>query len=99
MKLTKREQETIINWNRTKDPISISTFDEALANRLMLAGYTPTEKRTYEQGISSYEFEVPKEVLAIRVKKVVSLSDEDKMKVVARLKAGRKAAKNKKSSD
>lgn len=98
MKLTKREQETIINWNRADDLVSISTFDKALANKLLKAGYRPTEQRLFENNVMSYEFELSKDVLAIGLKKKYHYSEDRKMEARIRMENARKA-KNKKSSD
>lgn len=98
MKLTKREQETIINWNRADDLVSISTFDKALANKLLKAGYRPTEQRLFENNVMSYEFELYKDVLAIGLKKKYHYSEDRKMEARIRMENARKA-KNKKSSD
>jgi hypothetical protein len=98
MKLTKREQETIINWNKADDLVSISTFDKALANKLLKAGYRPTEQRLFENNVMSYEFELSKDVLAIGLKKKYYYSEDRKMEARIRMKKAREA-KNKKSSD
>lgn len=98
MKLSKYEQETIINWNKADDLVSISTFDKALANKLLKAGYRPTEQRLFENNIMSYEFEVSKDVLAVGLKKKYHYSEDRKMEARIRMEKAREA-KNKKSSD
>ena len=95
MKLTKREQETIINWNRADDLVSISTFDKALANKLIKAGYRPTEQRLFENNVMSYEFEISKDVLAVGLKRKYNYSEDRKMEARIRMENAREA-KNKK---
>lgn len=96
MKLTKREMETIIVWNEADDEMSISTYNEKLANKLQASGLKPTRVELFNRGTVGYEFECSKTLLKIGLKRV--LSDEERLKHAESLKKAR-AAQNKKSSD
>ena len=96
MKLTKREMETIIVWNEADDEMSISTYNEKLANKLLAAGLKPSRVELFNRGTTGYEFECNKSLIKIGLKRV--LSDEERLMRSENMKKAREA-KNKKSSD
>ena len=85
MRLTKAEQETIVLYNQTDDPVSITTYDNALAKKFIKAGFEPVRTITFNKDQIGYEFEIPKKSIVIRPKK--QLSDEQAAKLVSQLKS------------
>lgn len=69
MRLTKYEQETIINWNRADDEGSIYTFDPDLKRRLALFAKEHPEccklERTTKEGSVTYT--INKKRLSVRL--------------------------------
>ena len=91
MKLTKREMETIIIWNEADDEMSISTYNEKLAKKLLGAGLKPSRVELFNKGTTGYEFECSKTLLKIGLKRV--LSEEERQKHAESLKKAREAKK------
>ena len=80
MELTKYEQETIINYNQSTDPIDIYTFDKKLQKKLLqyATDYPEEVVINKEEEDGSMSFTIPKSYIHINRPKKLNLSLEEK---------------------
>lgn len=80
MELTKYEQETIINYNQSTDPIDIYTFDKKLQKKLIqyATDYPEEVSLNKEEEDGSMSFTIPKSYIHINRPKKLNLSPEER---------------------
>lgn len=86
MKLTRYEQETVINFNAGEKMATVYTADPAVMRNLdsLVIGYPDTFKRIKEDNISK-TYEIPKS--AVTYRKPRKLSEEQRSRARQRMKA------------
>ena len=91
MALTLQEQETVINYNRDEDFMTVYTADPALMRRLKkLDTYEVIDESRQDSKVVAMTFKADKKLVFLRSKPLkVNLSDEEKNRRAERLAQAR----------
>lgn len=86
-KISKYEQETIINYNNAEKTASIFTYDKSLIRKIdeKLSGYPELKVLRRDDGCAEYE--LPKKWIKVRFPRL--LSDEQRKEMANRMNAAR----------
>ena len=89
MKLSRIEQETIINFNEAEGMASVYTHNSALKERLLVLcrSYPEQVRQTADNGRGGLTFELPKKWLKVTPPRVLSPAQRE---VVDRMNANRR---------